>query len=118
MRSTMLLTVLTLSVNTLLLSCSKSGSGGGSFTPDCSTSKSFATDVMPVIQSTCAINSSCHASGSIEGVGALTNYNQVFTSRFSIRDAVITGRMPKTGSISNAQKNAIICWIDAGAANN
>lgn len=118
MRLAISVLTVTLTGMTILLSCSKSSSGGSSFTPDCSTSKSFATDVMPVIQSSCAINSSCHASGSIEGVGALTNYNQVFTSRFSIRDAVITGRMPRTGSLSNAQKNAIICWIDAGAANN
>jgi hypothetical protein len=26
--------------------------------------------------------------------------------------------MPKTGSLTTAQKNAIICWIDNGAANN
>lgn len=118
MRITMSVLAIVTTGLTMFVSCSKSSSGGSSFTPDCSTSKSFATDVMPVIQSTCAINSTCHASGSTEGVGALTNYTQVFTSRFSIRDAVITGRMPRTGSLSNAQKNAIICWIDAGAANN
>lgn len=118
MRVTLSVTVLTLSLTTMILSCSKSGSRSSNFTPDCSTSKSFATDVLPVIQSTCATNTSCHASGSIEGVGALTNYSQVFTSRFSIRDAISSGRMPKTGSLSNAQKSAIICWIDAGASNN
>jgi len=26
--------------------------------------------------------------------------------------------MPKTGSITTAQKNSILCWVDSGAPNN
>lgn len=99
----------------LLLAC---GKGSVDYTADCSTAKSYATDVSPVIQGTCAANSGCHASGSTNGPGALTTYSQVYNARVAIRAAVANGSMPQNGSLSNAQKNAIICWIDNGAANN
>jgi hypothetical protein len=31
---------------------------------------------------------------------------------------VVSGTMPKSGSLSTAQKNSIICWVDAGGQNN
>ena len=99
----------------LLLACSK---GTVDYTADCSTTKSFATDVSPVIQTSCATNSGCHASGSSNGPGALTTYTQVYNARTAIRTAVANGSMPQNGSLLNAEKNAIICWIDNGAANN
>ena len=97
--------------------CSKSSSGGTPFTPDCTMVAKFSAEVAPIISSTCSAKSSCHGSGSIEGPGPLTNYTQIFTSRASIRDAIIRGIMPKEGSLSNSQKNAIFFWIDAGAPN-
>jgi hypothetical protein len=84
---------------------------------DCSTTKSWTSDVSPIIQSSCAITS-CHASGSANGPGALTSYQAVFNARTAIRQAVASGAMPKTGSLTAAQKNAIICWIDSGAPQN
>jgi len=106
----------------LFSSCSKkssnsNGSGNGSPT-DCSTvPKSFSTNVFPIIQNSCAI-SGCHNAGSVNGPGPLTNYTQVFNARNQIRTAVANGTMPKTGSLTTAQKNSIICWIDSGAPNN
>jgi hypothetical protein len=89
------------------------------FTPDCAgASYTFAADIAPVVQSNCAINSGCHGTGSHQGPGELLTYAQVFDARSSIRSALSSGRMPKTGTISVAQKNAIICWIDNGAAVN
>ena len=99
----------------LFISCSKDSVP---FTADCSTTKSFATDVSPIIQSSCALSSGCHAIGSSNGPGALTNYSQVFNGRSAIRTAVANGTMPQNGSLTSAQKNAILCWIDSGAANN
>jgi len=88
-------------------------------TVDCSgTAKSFSTDVNPIIQATCTTNSGCHGSGSNNGPGELLTYSEIFSSRSSIRSAVASGSMPKTGSLTTAQKNAIICWIDNGAPNN
>ncbi len=110
----------------ITLSCSKKdstpvvvvGGGGGGTTLDCSSvAKSFSTNVQPTFQSTCAIVS-CHASGSTNGPGALTTYSQIFAVRTSIRAAVAAGTMPKSGTITTAQKNSILCWIDSGAPNN
>jgi hypothetical protein len=100
--------------------CSKSngGDGGGTMvTPTCTETKSFATDVNPIFQNTCAI-AGCHAAGSFNGPGALTTYSQIFNNRAIIRSAVASGTMPKTGSLSTDQKNSLLCWIDSGAPNN
>jgi hypothetical protein len=106
-----------LTVFGVLYACSKSTDTTSSV--DCSgTTKSFSTDVNPIIQANCATNSGCHGSGSNNGPGELLTYSEIFNARSSIRPAVLSGSMPKTGSLTTAQKNAIICWIDNGAANN
>ena len=107
--------VLTGLVIILLLSCAK---GKVDYSPDCSgAAKSFSGDVSPVILSYCA-TSGCHATGSGNGPGALTNYSEIFNARSSIRRQVGNGSMPKNNSLSNFQKDAIMCWIDNGAPNN
>ncbi len=80
--------------------------------------KSFAVDVDPIIQSSCAASSGCHGSGSSAGPGSLLTYTQVFNARSSIRSAVTSGSMPLNGGLSVTQKNSIIFWIDSGAPNN
>ena len=102
----------------MIIACSKSNDSSGSAT-DCSgATKSFATDVNPIIQSFCTTNSGCHASGSTNGPGALTTYQQVYNNRAAIRTAVENGSMPQNSSLSTSQKSAIICWIDNGASDN
>ena len=110
-----------------IVACKKSSSGtggstggGGStpFTPDCNGAAiQFSANVAPIISSSCAI-SSCHAAGSSNGPGPLTTYAQISAAKVQIRAAIISGAMPKSGTITAAQKNSIICWIDAGALNN
>ncbi len=122
MRKSLLSVSLITGLLTLLNACSKdngSNGGGGNTTLDCSTvsNKAFAADVNPIIQSACAI-AGCHASGSVNGPGALTSYTSIFNARTGIRSAVSSGSMPKNSSISTAQKNTILCWIDGGALNN
>lgn len=104
----------------LFNACSKSSSNSTTTptTPDCSTAKSFATDVAPIVSASCATNSGCHATGSANGPGALMNYTQIYNNRTAIRAAVANGTMPQGSSLSTAQKNAILCWVDAGAPNN
>jgi hypothetical protein len=113
----------------IFISCSKSGGtdggtvgggGGGGTTLNCSTvtNKAFAADVSPIISSTCAINAGCHAAGSGNGPGPLTNYTQIFNARTTIRSSVSSGSMPKNSTLTTPQKNSIICWIDSGAPNN
>jgi len=79
---------------------------------------SYDADVKAIILSSCATNSSCHGSGSTRGPGELKTYTQVFGARTSIRAAVSSGRMPRQGSLTTEEKNAIICWIEEGASNN
>lgn len=94
------------------------GNGGGNPPDPCDgVPASFATNVLPIIQSSCAL-SGCHITGSTNGPGQLTNYTEVFNARVAIRNAVNSGIMPKTGSLTASQKSSIICWIDKGAANN
>lgn len=101
----------------ILTSCAYNDSSSG--TVDCSgVNISFAEDVLPVITASCATNSTCHASGSREGPGALINYAQVNAAKADIESSVASGDMPKNSSLSADQRNTIICWIRNGAANN
>jgi hypothetical protein len=110
----------------VFISCSKSdpspggGSGGGvGLTFSCAgISPKFVTDIQPILTTVCSINSNCHATGSTNSGGPLTSYSEVFAKRSNIRAAILAGTMPQSGTITQAQINAFICWIDAGATNN
>jgi hypothetical protein len=83
------------------------------YSSDCSgTTKLFTHDVMPVFAAYCI---GCHSSGHSL---PLYNYSTIFSNRNSIKTDVSNGNMPRGSSLSNAQKNIIICWIDNGAPNN
>jgi hypothetical protein len=118
MRKEIIISTILFLTTFVIISCSKENDDNGGNTLDCSTvPKTYSADVSPVITSSCGI-AGCHASGSGNGPGALTNYNQVFNARSSIRSSVASGRMPQGSSLSTAQKNSILCWIDSGAPNN
>ena len=114
----------------LIASCSKSGGsggggsgggsgGGGGGTTNCTgVPSSFAANVNTIIQSTCATDATCHGPGSINGPGPLLTYAQISGASATIKTAVASGTMPKTGSLTTAQKNSIICWVESGAPNN
>lgn len=111
------ITLISISILALITSCSKSTEvNPGSSSVDCNTvPKLFSADVKPIIQASCG---GCHGAGSSNGPGELISYPQVFNARASIRAAVISGAMPKGGSLTAANKNSIICWIDNGALDN
>jgi hypothetical protein len=75
---------------------------------------SYTTNVHPIISTKCATNSGCHGAGSVNGPGPLTSYTLVKAAAANIKSAVVSGRMPKTGSISAAEVNTIKCWADNG----
>lgn len=110
----------------LIASCSKSGGdggggngGGGGGSVNCSgVASGFAATVNPIIQTTCATDATCHGTGSANGPGVLKTYTDIFNARVAIKTSVANGTMPKTGSLTTAQKNSIICWVDAGGPNN
>jgi len=109
--------LIVLTVFGVLFACSKSADVTSPV--DCSgTVKSFSADVNPIIQSSCATSSGCHAAGSNNGPGELLTYIEIFNARSAIRSAVLSGAMPQNGSLTTAEKNAIICWIDNSASNN
>ncbi len=116
--------LVTLASFLIVSSCSKSsggggnGGGGGGGTNCSGVPSAFAANVNPIIQSTCATNASCHGAGSVNGPGPLLNHSQIFNARVGIKASVANGTMPKTGTLTTAQKNSIICWVDAGGPNN
>ncbi len=98
------------------ISCSKENTGGNN--NNCNAvPKAFAADVNPIIQTFCN-QAACHNPGSVNGPGPLTNYTEVFNARTNIRAQVQAGLMPQNTTLTAAQKNTIICWIDSGAPNN
>jgi hypothetical protein len=106
----------------MVLACSKSSpapSGGGGTSSSCDgVSAKFAANVLPLIQTKCATNSSCHAAGAVNSGGVLTTHAQISSRASAIKSAVNAGTMPKSGSLSTAEKAIISCWVDAGALNN
>lgn len=99
-----------------IISCSKGGTDNPG--PDCSgPAKTFSGDVNPIVQTYCN-QAGCHQPGSTNGPGSLTNYNEVFGARSIIRVQIEAGLMPQNATLSAAQRNAILCWIDSGAPNN
>lgn len=94
-------------VTSTIVSCKKTSTSATSYSPTCNSVKSYSIDARPVIQGNCV---SCHSSYS--------SYSQVSSSASSIRSSIVNGTMPKGSTLTSAQKDNIICWIDAGAANN
>jgi hypothetical protein len=112
--------VLIVFVGMAVFSCKKKNNSTDSstYTPDCSgTAPGYAATVSSLISANCA-SSGCHNTGSSRGPGALVTYTQIKNAASSIRSSVVSGSMPQGFTLSDAQKNSIVCWIDAGAANN
>jgi hypothetical protein len=113
-------------LSAVFIACSKSsttntggGSGGGGITFSCAgISPKFAADVQPILTTVCSINVTCHATGTTNSGGPFTTHAEVFAKRSNIRAAILAGVMPQSGTITQAQINAFICWIDSGAPNN
>jgi hypothetical protein len=101
----------------IILSCSKGKTGPDPGVCNTVTTKNFANDVNPIIQTFCN-QAACHDPGSSNGPGQLTNYTEIFNARLAIKGQVQAGLMPQNTTLTTAQKNTIICWIDSGAPNN
>lgn len=83
------------------------------------TTVSFATDILPIIQNSCA-TVGCHVMGG-SGNGLFENYNQVKAKvdNGSFRQRVIvTKDMPPSSPLSDCQIQHITKWLDNGAPNN
>jgi hypothetical protein len=126
MKKILAVTFFIFSLAVMFVACSKSsttntggGTGGGGVTFSCTgISPKFSADVQPILTSVCSINSNCHATGSSNSGGPFTTHAEVFAKKSNIRAAILLGVMPQSGTITQAQINAFICWIDSGAPNN
>ena len=102
----------------LFIRCSKTDSTGISVDYCAAVNSNYNSDVQPLITTYCLLGSNCHSPGSTNTGGELTDYTKIFAKRTAIRDAVYSGVMPQTGSLTTDQKKKIVCWIDDGAPNN
>ena len=107
--------VSTLIICFFIFSCSKSSDSSTVNTnTSCNPNTSFSATILPMFNATCNL-SGCH-----DGPNAaqLNNFQVVHDNATQIRASISSGRMPKNGTLTTAQKNAIYCWIDNGAKDN
>ena len=81
-------------------------------TDDCETI-TYAKSVAPIINSTCI---ECHSTG--KNFPNLETFESIKNNSARVKDAVATRRMPRGGSLSQEQIDAIVCWVDNGSLNN
>jgi hypothetical protein len=83
---------------------------------DCETAISYSTEIRPLMDANCM---PCHnGDGNTPFAPDLTTYTVVEGIADLIKDVTQSGRMPKQGSLTTAQIEAIKCWVDNGALNN
>ncbi|MDZ4664790.1 MAG: hypothetical protein SGJ15_07935 [Bacteroidota bacterium] len=100
--------IIIFSVALLFVTCKKKDNPKEeTYTPTCSGTKSFVSDVFPLIQSKCF---KCHTN--------MSDYAQIKSLAAAIKDNVTSGIMPKDDKLTTAQKDIMVCWVEAGAPNN
>lgn len=79
---------------------------------------SYIKNIKPIITSSCD-KSGCHEASNADRV-QLSSYVEIESAikYQSLRNRVESGSMPPDGSIDEAEKRAIIRWIDSGYPNN
>ena len=89
--------------------------------PTCSnTDSKFSTAVNSIIQNKCA-SSGCHDANTQASGYQFVSYTDINDNIESVKNSIfVTGSMPKTGSapLTEKEKVALKCWIDAGSPNN
>lgn len=78
------------------------------------TGVSYATTIGPLIANNCAVTG-CHAGSQPPDLRTLTNIQQ-YAERVKVRTA--NGSMPLGRTLTQAENDAIACWVDDGALNN
>lgn len=108
------LVILLMSIIVGLVSCSYDKEV---LSPCGTTAATFADDVLPLVQTRCA-TPQCHGSNSTNIGGPFTNYSQIKAKATQIRQAVVSGVMPKGSTLTQDQINVISCWVESGALDN
>ncbi|MBC7655143.1 MAG: hypothetical protein H7098_11825 [Oligoflexus sp.] len=91
--------------------CKKSSTSAAIY---CDPAISYSKTVKPILVTNCT-QSNCHDGNNLT---SLANYDIAHGGAAQIKSDVISGRMPRGGSLNSTDKSAIICWIDNGARNN
>lgn len=77
---------------------------------------SYVGVIRPLIDNNCM---PCHnGDGSQPFAPNLMSYNAVESIASLVKEVTQSRRMPKSGSITDAEIEAIKCWVDNGALNN
>jgi len=76
---------------------------------------SFQQSVSPIIMNSCAITG-CH--NGTNNLPDFTLFGPVQANAAMIKTRTQSGNMPKTGTLTQNEKNLIACWVDDGALNN
>jgi SprB-like repeat protein len=77
---------------------------------------SYATDIQPIIMTTCAVFG-CH-DGSNSSLPNFTNLVVLQANASQVKSRTQSGNMPRSGSLTQNQIDLIACWVDDGAQNN
>lgn len=82
----------------------------------CNTEVSYNTAIRPLINANCM---PCHNGDGTEPFAPdLTTFNAVEGLADLVKEVTQTRRMPIGGSLTDAEINAIACWVDNAAPNN
>jgi hypothetical protein len=87
----------------------------------CTVTVSFADDVNPIINTSCAIPG-CH-NGDNGADKNWTVFSNFQSNKDDVKDRITRppgtpGHMPAAGSITAEQIQTIVCWVDQGGQNN
>ena len=75
---------------------------------------SFQQQVKAIIDGNCA-TANCHVG---RGRTDLTQWSVIQANSEDIKSRILSGNMPKTGTLTQNEIDLIVCWIDDGAINN
>ncbi|NNE76416.1 MAG: cytochrome c [Pricia sp.] len=82
----------------------------------CTPAVSFSAFIRPLIDTNCM---PCHNGDGTEPFAPnLTTYASVESISELVKEVTQSRRMPKEGTLTDAQIEAIACWVDNGALNN
>jgi len=79
----------------------------------CTPNESYTNNIAPILNQNCK---PCHFNGS--QFPDLTNYNSVSQNAHLIKIVTQNKTMPKGGSLTQDEIDAIACWVDNGALDN
>lgn len=91
------------------------GNNGGNGGSGSTTDVSLSTDVIPIIDGNCAV-SGCHVTGRTSP--DLSSSSGIIANASRVKAEVVSGRMPRGGSLTNEEINLISDWVDQGAKDN